>query len=298
MTETNGPRVVHTVEELRAAIEPARRAGRTIGLVPTMGALHEGHLSLVLASKASADVTVVSIFVNPTQFGEGEDFDAYPRTLDTDVAALSDTGADLVFAPSAGEMYGDDFSTYVVPGGPAEPLEGSSRPGHFRGVATVVLKLLNQARADVSFFGQKDYQQAAVLQQMVCDLDVPTRLIVMPIVREPDGLAMSSRNVYLDPQQRQDATVLYRSMQKAKQLYDSGERSVAAITQAVEQEIGTVCSTKIDYVALVDACSLQPIDRIERPAVLALAVRIGKTRLIDNDLLGGIPDGWTFYKQN
>lgn len=297
MTSTGGLQIVHTVEKLRESIEPARRAGQTIGLVPTMGALHEGHLSLVRASKASTDVTVVSIFVNPTQFGEGEDFDAYPRTLEADVAALADTGADLVFAPSAAEMYGDDFSTYVVPGGPAEPLEGSSRPGHFRGVATIVLKLLNQACADVSFFGQKDYQQAAVLQQMVHDLNVPTRLIVMPIVREADGLAMSSRNVYLDPQQRQDATILYQSIQKAVALYDSGERSAASIAEAVEREIRTVESTDIDYIALVDAQSLLPIETIERPAVLALAVRFGSTRLIDNCLLGGFPTGWTFYEQ-
>lgn len=279
------PPVAATLAELRAAREPLRRGGRRIGLVPTMGALHEGHLSLVRASKAECDATVVTIFVNPTQFGPSEDFDRYPRTLDADLEALAREAVDLVFAPAAEEVYPSGFDTWVEPGRIAEPLEGRCRPGHFRGVATVVLKLLNMVQPDVAFFGHKDYQQARVIQRMVADLNVPIDIRVCPTLRESDGLAMSSRNRYLSPDARRRATVLWHCLGEARRMVAEGTREAQAIEQRLRAMISEVETAQIDYVALVDPQWLQPVQRVEGPTLLALAVRIEQTRLIDNCIL-------------
>ncbi len=283
------PRVVTTVAEIRAALLPYHRAGKRIGLVPTMGALHEGHVSLVRASIAECDVTVLSIYVNPSQFGPHEDLTKYPRTLQADLEKLADCdkpGGDpiLVLALADAEVYRPGHATWVEVGGVAEPLEGRCRPGHFRGVATIVLKLLGMTRPDVAYFGQKDYQQAAVIRRMVTDLDMPVEIEVCPIVREPDGLAMSSRNVYLNAADRQRATVLWRSLELARQLVAQGERDAAAVARRMTEQIRATGAT-IDYVALVDPDSLAAVGEIRGPTLAALAVRIGGTRLIDNALL-------------
>jgi pantoate--beta-alanine ligase len=278
------PRVLTTVSEIRAALLPYRRAGQRIGLVPTMGALHDGHLSLVRASKAACDVTVVWIYVNPSQFGPHEDLSKYPRTLPADLEKLAGCGAELVMAPGDAEVYRPGHATWIEVGAIAEPLEGRCRPGHFRGVATVVLKLLNMIQADVAFFGQKDYQQAAVIRRMVADLDVPTEIRVCPIVREPDGLAMSSRNVYLSPDARRRATALWQSLELARQLVAGGERDAGSIIRTMTQTLVAAAAT-IDYVALVDPGSLAAVDPITGPTLAVLAVKIDGTRLIDNALL-------------
>ena len=278
------PHVLTTVAEIRAALAPCRREGKRIGLVPTMGALHEGHLSLVRASKAEGDLTVVWIYVNPSQFGPREDLANYPRTLHADLEKLATCNTEFVMAPRDAEVYRPGHATWVEVGAIAEPLEGHCRPGHFRGVATIVLKLLNMVRPDVAYFGQKDYQQAAVIRRMVADLDVAVEVRVCPTVREADGLAMSSRNAYLSPEARQRAGVLWRSLELARQLVAQGERDAAAIIQAMTQRILAVGAT-IDYVALVDPESLSAVARISGPTLAALAVRIDGARLIDNALL-------------
>jgi len=279
--------VVTAITELRQALAPLRRAGRKIGLVPTMGALHEGHLSLVRAARAECDVTVVSIYVNPSQFGPGEDLAKYPRTLQADVAALAGCGADFVLAPADAEVYGGAHATWVEVGAVAEPLEGRCRPGHFRGVATIVLKLLNMAQPDAAYFGQKDFQQALVIRQMVVDLNVPVEIRVWPVVREPDGLALSSRNVYLSPAARQRALVLWQSLQLAGELVARGERSTEVIARRMREVILTAGDARIDYLALVDPQTLQPVDTVAGPTLAALAVKIENTRLIDNRVLEG-----------
>lgn len=279
------PQLVTTVAQLRAALEPYRRAGQRIGLVPTMGALHRGHLSLVQASKAECAVTVVSIYVNPSQFGPQEDLAKYPRTLQADLDKLSGCQADFVLAPPNEEVYRSGHSTWVEAGSVAEPLEGQCRPGHFRGVATIVLKLFNMSRADAAYFGQKDYQQAAVIRQMVDELNVPIEIRVCPIVREPDGLAMSSRNVYLSADARQRATVLWKSLQLAGQLLKEGQRDADTIARRMRALILTAGDARIDYVALVDARTLQNVREITGPTLAALAVKIENTRLIDNCIL-------------
>jgi pantoate--beta-alanine ligase len=230
---TTQPRIVTTIDEVRRAVRNAQAAGETIGFVPTMGALHAGHLSLVDASEAECDRTVVSIFVNPTQFGPNEDQDRYPRTLERDCQLLADHGCWLVFAPTAKEVYPAGFETYVEVGSVAEPLEGAIRPGHFRGVATVVLKLFQMVPADRAYFGRKDYQQSLVVKRMIADFNLPIQLIVCPTVREADGLAMSSRNAYLNAEERQQATALWRSLQLAESLAKDGEKDVAKITAAM-----------------------------------------------------------------
>jgi pantoate--beta-alanine ligase len=250
-----------------------------------MGALHEGHLSLVRASKAECDYTVVTIYVNPSQFGPAEDLDRYPRTLPSDLEALAGRGAELAFAPSDQEVYPAGHSTWVEPGTLAEPLEGQCRPGHFRGVATVVLKLFGMVGAQVAYFGQKDYQQALVIRQMVRDLNVPIEIRICPTVREPDGLAMSSRNAYLGPDARRRALVLYRSLQRAQELLDQGQRSAEAIARQIREVIATAEGARIDYVALVDPETLEPVDRLTARTLAALAVKIEDTRLIDNCFL-------------
>jgi len=281
------PKVVATVAELRAELALARRAGQKIGLAPTMGALHEGHLSLVRAAKGECDRVVVSIFVNPSQFGPTEDYAKYPRTLDADVALLAGCGADLVFAPTADELYRPGHAAWVEVGAVAEPLEGRFRPGHFRGVATIVLKLMNAAQADMAYFGQKDYQQALVIRRMVADLNVPTAVRVCPIVREPDGLALSSRNRYLTPAARQRALVLWKSLQLAEKLVAEGKRDAGEVAARMRELIETADDARIDYVALVDPETLAPVERLGDATLAALAVKIENTRLIDNAILRG-----------
>ena len=279
------PELVTTIEELRRRIAAARGSHRRIGLVPTMGALHEGHLSLVRASKASCDFTVATIFVNPAQFGPGEDLHAYPRDLEADLEALARCGADLVFAPENNEVYRPGHQTWVEVETIAKPLEGTSRPTHFRGVATVVLKLFNMVGADAAFFGQKDYQQALLIRRMAADLNVPTEVCVCPIVREPDGLAMSSRNAYLSPAARQQAVVLSKSLRLARELVERGERDARLIADKMREVILEAEDAKIDDIALADPETLQPVDEVAGKTLSALAVRIENTRLIDNCLL-------------
>ena len=285
------PKLVETIAQLREEIAAARRAGRTIGLVPTMGALHEGHLSLVRAARAECGCVVVSIFVNPTQFGPNEDFARYPRTLEADLDLLAGCGTDLVFTPAPEEVYRPGHETWVEVGLTAEPLEGQCRPGHFRGVATVVLKLLNMVQPDVAYFGQKDYQQALLIRRMAGDLDLPASIRVCPIVREADGLAMSSRNRYLSPAARQRALVLWRSLQFAAELVAKGERNARTIAVRMRELIGTAEDARIDYVALVDPETLLPVETLSGPTLAVLAVQIENTRLIDNCILKAVVSG-------
>jgi pantoate--beta-alanine ligase len=278
-------RLVTTREELRHALAEVRAQPRTVGLVPTMGALHAGHISLVDASRLECDFTVVTVFVNPTQFAPHEDFTRYPRDLAADLAALAGR-ADLVFAPDDGQMYPDGFSTHVEPPRVAEPLEGRCRPGHFRGVATVVMKLFQLVPAEIAYFGQKDYQQSLVVRRMVEDLNVPIGVRVCPTVRERDGLALSSRNAYLSPTERQRALTLSRSLEAAARLHAEGERSAGTILAAMRQTLAAGGVTDIDYVALADRETLAELRHIDGPAVALVAARVGATRLIDNKLIG------------
>jgi pantoate--beta-alanine ligase len=279
------PRMISSVPELRAAIAALRRAGKRIGFVPTMGALHEGHLSLVRASKAECAATAVSIYVNPSQFGPNEDFTKYPRTLEADLDLLAACGADLVFTPQDADMYPPEFASWVEVGAVAEPLEGQFRPGHFRGVATVVLKLFNLVQPDAAYFGQKDYQQTAVIRRMVADLNVPVEIRVCPIVREPDGLAMSSRNRYLSPSARQRALVLWRSLERAGEMVAEGERGAEIILGEMRRLILSAEDARIDYIAIVDPDTLQSVETVRKTALALLAVKIENTRLIDNRML-------------
>lgn len=276
------PRLVTTKAELRAAVAELRAARRTIGLVPTMGALHRGHTSLVEASRARCTATVATIFVNPTQFGPNEDYARYPRTLEADLAMLSAAGADLVFAPSRDEVYGPRHSTYCIVERASEPLEGRVRPTHFRGVATVVLKLLNLVTPQVAFFGQKDYQQTLVIRRMVEDLDVPVEIVVCATIREPDGLAMSSRNAYLSADERRRATALYRTLRLGQDLFDQATMKPQAIVDEMRAVIEAEGEVEIDYLVLADPESLEPVRELQRDTVALVAARVGKTRLIDN----------------
>jgi len=278
-------RTVRTVPDLRAALRDARRAERTIGLVPTMGALHEGHLSLVRAARAENDVVVVSLFVNPTQFDEAADLDAYPRDEARDAGAAAAEGADLLFAPSADEVYPPGFATTVRIAGLTEHLEGEHRGvAHFEGVATVVCKLLNMAQPDVAYFGQKDAQQAAVIRQLVRDLDIPVRIAVQPIVREPDGLALSSRNVHLNGADRRRALALRRALDAAAETVAAGERDPHAIERAGRAAMARL-GVEAEYVALVRPDDLRPVERVDGDVLVAVAARVGPTRLIDNTVL-------------
>ena len=264
-----------------------REENRTIGLVPTMGALHQGHLSLIHEARAMCDVVVVSIFVNPTQFGAGEDFESYPRDLTADSALLAEYNVDYVFAPTLEEIYPQGFSTFVTVEGLSEQLEGASRPGHFRGVTTIVAILFNIVRPHFAFFGQKDAQQSVIVKQMVRDLALNTEIVVIPVVREESGLAMSSRNEYLNDEQRQAATVLSRALSQARAEYEEGEYSAARLIELVRSTIEKESLARIDYVSVNDAETLENLDKIEdRPVLLSLAVFVGKTRLIDNVVLG------------
>ncbi|HEX3143261.1 MAG TPA: pantoate--beta-alanine ligase [Pyrinomonadaceae bacterium] len=264
-----------------------REENRTIGLVPTMGALHEGHLSLIHEARALCDVVVVSVFVNPTQFGPTEDFESYPRDLTRDSALLAEYNVDYVFAPTAEEIYPAGFSSYVTVEGLSDKLEGAARPGHFRGVSTVVAILINIVRPNFAFFGQKDAQQSIVIKQMIRDLAFDSEIVVLPIVREESGLAMSSRNAYLDHAERRAAAILNRALSQARAAFDGGEHSASRLVELVRTTIEQEPLARIDYVSLNDAETLAKLDRIDdRPALLSLAVFFSKTRLIDNVVLG------------
>ena len=255
-----------------------------VGLVPTMGYLHEGHLSLVRQAREECDQVAVSIFVNPTQFGPKEDLAKYPRDLERDMK-LIEPYTDLLWTPTPEIMYPEGYQTWVEVEEMTRPLEGAMRPGHFRGVTTVVAKLFNGVQPDKAYFGQKDAQQAAVIRRMVRDLNFPIEIVVCPIVREPDGLAMSSRNVYLDPQQRQAATILSRSLREAKQAYDNGERDAGMLRQIMKDILATEPLAEVQYVSCADYETLEELETVERKALLSMAVFVGKTRLIDNFVL-------------
>jgi pantoate--beta-alanine ligase len=263
-----------------------REQDRTIGLVPTMGALHEGHLSLVREARGMCDVVVVSVFVNPTQFGPSEDYEHYPRDLTKDTALLTDYNVDYIFAPAAEEIYPKDFSTYVNVEGLSDQLEGAARPGHFRGVTTVVAILLNTIRPDFTFFGQKDAQQALIIKRMVRDLSFDTEIVVLPTVREDSGLAISSRNTYLSAEEQASASVIHRALVKGKETYKKGERHGGKIAELVRTTIETEPRVRVDYVSISDAETLEKLDKLdERPILIAVAAYVGKTRLIDNTVI-------------
>jgi pantoate--beta-alanine ligase len=280
------PHLITAGDELRQAVLDARRRGQTIGLVPTMGALHDGHLSLVDAARAECDLSVVTIFVNPTQFAPNEDFQKYPREVTRDLSLLTGRGCDIVFAPGNESIYRPNHSTFIDVGPMATMLEGEFRPTHFRGVATVVMKLFQLAPADRAYFGRKDYQQTLVVRQMVADLDVPIEVRVCPTVRESDGLAMSSRNRYLTPDERRRALVLSRSLRMADEFFAAGERSASVIRQKMTHEIESAGGVEIQYIAIVADGTLTPVERLDGPTTIALAATVGKTRLIDNVLIG------------
>ena len=278
-------KICKTIDDMRATSRAARHAGKRLGLVPTMGALHEGHLSLVRAAKAQCDAVAASIFVNPLQFGPTEDLAEYPRTFDRDVQLLEKESVDILFAPSPDEMYPSGAVTYVTVEGLSEKLCGKSRPGHFRGVTTVVAKLFHIVEPDLAFFGQKDAAQVAIIRRMVSDLNLAAEIVVCPIVREPDGLAMSSRNAYLSPQERKSATVLNRSLVEVKRRFDQGERDATALIAAARQVLAQEPTVHLDYFEIVDPATLNPITRLTSPALVAVAAFAGSTRLIDNILL-------------
>jgi pantoate--beta-alanine ligase len=278
-------RVANTISEVRELVKQARAQGKRIGLVPTMGALHAGHISLVEAAKRLTDFVVVSIFVNPTQFGPNEDFNKYPRTLDADVEMCQKAGADVVFVPSAQEMYPTPQQTWIDVEKLTDCLCGASRPGHFRGVTTVCVKLFNAVLPDAAFFGQKDAQQVIVIKRMVADLNMPLEIVVCPIVREANGLAMSSRNKYLSEQQRQEAAAIYVSLQKAEQMLKSGERTAAFIIAAMQEILRLGGSIATEYIHIVDAATLADLQFIKGQVLIAVAAKIGATRLIDNILI-------------
>lgn len=260
-----------------------REQDKSVGLVPTMGALHEGHLSLVREARQMCDIVVVSVFVNPTQFAPNEDFAHYPRDLTKDTALLTDYNVDYIFAPTAEEIYPKGYATYVTVEGLSDQLEGASRPGHFRGVATVVTVLLNTIRPDFAFFGQKDAQQAVIIKRLVRDLALDAEIVVLPTVRENSGLAMSSRNVYLSAEEREAARVIHRALVKAKEAYKSGERHAGKLVDLVRKMIETEPRARLDYVSVANAENLERLDKLEdQPVLISIAVFVGKTRLIDN----------------
>lgn len=279
-------KLVRTVEEMRALSRGAKSSGARLGLVPTMGALHAGHLSLVQAARSRSDKVAASIFVNPTQFGPNEDFAKYPRDLEKDCAVLESEGVDFVFAPPVEEMYPPGAVTWVTVEGLSERLCGKSRPGHFRGVTTVVAKLFNAVEPDLAFFGQKDAAQAAIIRRMVRDLKIAVEIHVCPIVRESDGLALSSRNSYLSAEERRTALVLYRSLSNARKLFDGGERDAAKLIAAANVEFSYEPGAKLDYFEVVDPDTLEPESAITKEVLAAVAALVGRTRLIDNILLG------------
>ncbi len=281
------------VREVRATLNRIRRAGRTIAFVPTMGAFHEGHLELMRRAKMgiglgpsqSAPYVVVSIFVNPTQFGPGEDYRAYPRDLEADCNKAETVGVDLIFTPSVEEMYPPGNSTFVEVGKLGEGLCGPHRPGHFRGVATVVCKLFNILQPDAAYFGEKDYQQLKIIERMARDLHIPVKVVPVPTMREPDGLAMSSRNAYLSPQERQAAAVLHKALRAAEEMVEKEEKSALSLIEEVKRVVAGEPLARLEYVELRDVHTLEPLEKLTKPALLALAVHIGRARLIDNVIL-------------
>jgi pantoate--beta-alanine ligase len=286
-------RLTTTIEEVREYTRHIRAGRKSLGLVPTMGALHEGHLNLVRRARSDCDAVVASIFLNPTQFGPHEDLSRYPRDLQRDAGLLAAHGVDAVFAPRALEMYPDGFESFVDPGPVASLLEGAARPGHFRGVATVVLKLFNVLCPDVAYFGQKDFQQAVIIHRVVRDLNLDLRLVVCPIVRDRDGLAMSSRNGYLRTLDREAALVLHRSLQHAGELYESGETDARRIGHEIQKVCASESRIQLDYAVIVEPVHLQAVDRVTTGSVALVAARVGPTRLIDNLIFGsaGMTDG-------
>ncbi len=280
-------KIITTIDDMHAACSVLRRDGKRLGFVPTMGALHEGHTSLVRAARARSDVVAVSIFVNPLQFGPNEDFARYPRTIDRDRQMLEAEGVSLLFAPSKEDMYPAGASTAVIVEGLSERLCGRSRPGHFRGVTTVVAKLFHIIQPDFAFFGQKDAAQVAIIQKMVRDLDMDIEIAVCPIVRETDGLALSSRNAYLDPQQRKAATVLHRALMRVQFMIDRGEKNATALGTAGKEVIAEEPAARLDYFEVVDPHTLDPLADISNGALVAVAAFLGHTRLIDNIVVRG-----------
>lgn len=281
-------KIFRTVKDMQAYATELKKEGKVIGLVPTMGALHEGHLTLMRAAKAKCDVVIASVFVNPTQFGPTEDFDAYPRRFEEDCQKLESVGVDAVFHPEASEMYPKGYCTYVtVDGDITHKLCGAQRPIHFRGVATVVTKLMNITRADEAFFGQKDAQQVVVVRRFVSDLNIPVHINMVPIVREESGLARSSRNAYMSADEKAKAVILSQSLKKAKAAFEAGEKDVETLKKIVRDNLQTEPLASIDYVDLFSFPSLEPITTVDDESLLAIAVKIGKTRLIDNVILGG-----------
>jgi pantoate--beta-alanine ligase len=278
-------KICKTIDDMHAVLRAARRDEKRLGFVPTMGALHEGHLSLMRAAKEKCDYVAASIFVNPLQFGPAEDLAKYPRTFERDVALLEKEGVAFLFAPTPEEMYPTGTVTYVTVEDLSEKLCGRSRPGHFRGVTTVVAKLFHIVGPDVAFFGQKDAAQSAIIRRMVRDLNLPVEIIVCPIVREPDGLAMSSRNAYLSPQERKSALALYRSLAQVRDRFDQGERNVTALIEAAMQVLAKEPAVRLDYFEIVDPATLDPMRDLRHPALAAVAAFVGSTRLIDNILL-------------
>ncbi|HVN20472.1 MAG TPA: pantoate--beta-alanine ligase [Dongiaceae bacterium] len=278
-------RVFSTIAEMRNASRAARREGKRLGFVPTMGALHEGHLSLVRAARSASDVVAASIFVNPTQFGPNEDLAKYPRSFERDCELLEREGVEFVFAPSVEEMYPAGAVTWVIVEELSGKLDGRSRPGHFRGVTTVVSKLFHIVEPERAFFGQKDAAQVAIIRRMVRDLKLPVEIVVCPIVREPDGLAMSSRNAYLSADERKRALVLHRSLLRVQEMVGSGERDGARLIAAGKEEFAREVGVRLDYFEIVDPDELDPVQRISGRALVAVAAYVGTTRLIDNILL-------------
>ena len=278
-------KMISSAAEMTALAKEAKRAGKRVGFVATMGALHAGHLSLVGAGRTQSDVLVTSVFVNPTQFGPNEDFSKYPRTLEKDSELLAAAGVDYLFTPSVEEMYPKDASTWVTVEGIGDKLDGQSRPGHFRGVTTVVSKMFNIVLPDLAFFGQKDAAQVAIIRKMVRDLNFDVHIVVCPTVRESDGLAMSSRNLYLSPEQRKQALVLYRSLMRVQLLADRGEKDTARLIAAAKQVIAEEPAARLDYFEIVHNDTLEPVANVSNGALVAVAAYVGQIRLIDNILL-------------
>ncbi len=284
--------IIRTISWMKETVRQARAENHFVGLVPTMGALHEGHLSLIRRARGDCSRVYASIFLNPTQFGPNEDLSKYPRTFERDVEQLTDAGVDILFAPDAKEIYPAGFSSYVNVEGLSERLEGKSRPGHFRGVATVVLKLFQIMQPQFAYFGRKDAQQVRILQQMATDLNLNVEIVVCPIVREPDGLALSSRNTYLNPEERRVATALRRALDEARREFDAGTRDALQLQTTIRRVLSNEPLARIDYVEIVDSETFEPVASIgPRPVYALLAVFIGKTRLIDNLLIEPAADG-------
>ncbi|MBE0447893.1 MAG: pantoate--beta-alanine ligase [Actinobacteria bacterium] len=276
---------VHTIDELREALAAERMKGRSIGFVPTMGYFHEGHITLMKEAKKRADTAVVSIFVNPTQFGPNEDLDKYPRDLDRDRSMAQEAGVDILFTPSAEEIYPEGYASYVDVIGITRVLCGKSRPGHFRGVATVVTKLLNIVQPNIALFGEKDWQQLAVIKKLVADLNIDIEIVGMPTVREEDGLAMSSRNIYLAPEERSAALIISKSLKLAQNMVDNGEGDASNILSALRGAIEGEGLVELEYLEICDPESLVPVKEITADTLIAIAARVGAARLIDNALI-------------